>query len=590
MAITNTDLAPINENLKGIRDYTQKLEALETFNTKYTANNKALLGKIQSIGGDLSVLFKLRTIASDILKSTKSLDKTLDKLNSTLVTVLSAKEDRAVATVKPQVEAKPVDRKLTAAVSETGKVTKSAIVEAETQAPDLGIPKVVTALTDMTDLQKENNKLFYKLLNAAEKRDKDKQINALLGNDEEKEKSIPQEETKVERPKLPFSFKEFMGGLGNILKGLLNPVALIAAFIMKSLPYVLIAIAFLKGFWRGIGAELRDKFTDIGKKVLLGVGVVFGLFRGIPLLIKTLQLAYHAARMVALTAIFVKDMALWALKVTHENTIFGKALVEFLFKRAIEIAKFVMHVAYILFKKTLAVAEFVLVAGGILLIVGMFVLLIAGIFVLFSMFGDKIIDGVKKVIDIFKIVGNFIMDAMLAIPKMIVNGVLSLFKGIGNLFSLFRPESKQETTVQVDQSSEVTFSSEMQERFNDSIKQITEPLHAISKAVKSIALSNAANTLINGVGNVVGMPIRAIASIVTAVQETNESSATTTNADRISSNVNQNIYSTTTDTVSEIRKPIDSIEENINKLYTLMQNWYDHSDKKNMWFTPANSK
>ena len=588
MSITNVDIAPITQNLTAIRDYTQKLEALSTFEKNF-GDTRAVINAaaidVRNAGTDVrNAIFSLQ----DSLKT--CIEAATDKLDKVLGAVLKSAGTGASAAIASKTEQKPAERSLTAAMTPLPEVTKSAVMPEDGKPAEFESPEIVKALDTVAGLQKENNKLFDKFLKAEQKSKNAQNVQSLIKNPKIKPEEKKNKEV-TERPKFPFNFKQFMGGLGTILKGILNPVALVMAFISKSLPYILLAVAFFMGVWEGIGEELREKATEIGLKILKYAGIVFMIFKGGPILIRMLALAYHAARMVILGITFARDTLLWSTKMGHETTLFATESGLSIFKRGLEIAKFVMEKIFIAFKFMLEMAKFILIAAAVVLVIGLFVLLVAGIFILFSLIGDKIIDGLMKVIEIFKVIGGFVVDIFMAVPNMIIDGVLKLFKGLGSIFGWFKggkSESTAETTP-AETKSEVTFSEELNAKFDSMVKMIVDPLIAIKKAVQFMVWNEMRKSMMGGE---ITIPVRAVPMMlgmmgpaVGMIGGMAATSAIMAPSDVIS---NTNISSTAgsqNEDIGKLQSDVSKMKSTIDDLYKLMESW--HNEKPKTFYTAA---
>jgi len=589
MSITNADLASVNENLRDIRDYSEKLEALD--NLKKYLDSKSTINKsikesgvkTTAVGNKLKGV--IQTFKSSLITTIKD---SADKLDKTLNTIFKDIKVGGKGLYKTKAEQLEPDKALSATIVSPLEVAKSAVVSENDKVPEFESPEIVKALDNVAILQRENNKLFDKFIKTEQKTKQDKNTEALV-NKPVAPVTPKEKKEKVEKPKFPFNFKQFMGGLGKILKGILNPVSLIIAFVTKTLPYVLIAIAFLKGFWQGIGEELREKFTILGKKILVGLGIIFGLFKGGPILIRVLTLAYHALRISCLLIEHTGKMLLLKIKMAHETETFAEEKGLNIFKRGLEFVKFLLEKAFIGFKILLEVAKFVLVAAAAVLVVGLFILLIAGIFLLFYKFGDYFIAGIKKIISIFLDVGKFIINIFSAIPRMIIDGVLSLFSGLSKW--IFGDKDKTSVTPatqeqQINTKSEVTFGTELKNEFQNMLKSITEPLNTINKAVQFIAAQTMySNLMVGGMTGISQQTIRTMASVVSAVTEENDKKASAVASDLITTNNNFNVPNGMASDIDTLKKDITNMKGIMADLYELMDNW--HKEGGNTPFMPV---
>ena len=587
MSITNTDLAAVNENLRDIRDYSEKLEALDSLK-KFLDSKGAINKSIKETGVKTTAVGdKLKNVIQTFKTSLISTIKdSANKLDKTLNNILKEAKVGGKEVIAPKAEQKQADKTISAAITSPIETTKSAVVSESNQTPEFEAPTIVKALDAVANLQKENNKLFDKFIKTEQKSTQAKKTESLINK-----KPVPTEnkekKEKVVKPKFPFNFKQFMGGLGTILKGILNPVALIVAFITKSLPYILIAIAFLRGFWKGIGEELREKFSKIGKKIAIGVGIVFALFKGGPILIRVLALAYHALRVSFLIIEHAGKMLLLKIKMGHEAETFAEEKGVNIFKRGLELAKFVMEKIFMVFKYMLEIAKFVLAAGIAIVIVGLVVLLIAGIIIALAKFGSLFVDAIGKVVDIFVGIGKFVIDIFTAIPKMIIDGVLSLFGGLFEwIFGGKSSEGETTTAEQMNTKSEVSFSQELKNEFSTMLKEITAPLESINKAVKFIAVQSAMQNRI-GFGMISPVNIRTIAAITSAVSEVwNNNEATATASDQLAKDpeaINTSINDKKVD-IEDMKKDISDMKKSMSDLYLLMQSWHRESSGDNPYF------
>lgn len=582
MSITNADLAVVNENLRVIRDYSEKLEALDNLkHFRYAQNSLYRLEDYNNI--EVQHSRTIITLFTDLLAESK---KFFDSIDSKLSKILDKKTNTS-ASITQKSEQKQADKTISAAITSPIEVTKSAVVSENDETPEFEAPTIVKALDAVANLQKENNKLFDKFIKTEQKSTQAKNTESLINrkpvpteNKEKKEKAV--------KPKFPFSFKQFMGGLGTILKGILNPVALIVAFITKSLPYILIAIAFLRGFWKGIGEELREKFSKIGKKIALGVGIVFALFKGGPILIRVLALAYHALRVGFLIIEHAGKMLLLKIKMGHETETFAEEKGLNIFKRGLEIAKMVMEKIFMVFKYMLEIAKFVLAAGIAIVIVGLVVLLIAGIIIALAKFGSLFVEAIGKIADVFIGIGKFVIDLFTAVPKMIIDSVLSLFGGLFEwIFGGKSSERETTTAEQMNTKSEVSFSQELKNEFSTMLKAITAPLESINKAVKFIAVQSAMQNR-TGFGMISPVSIRTIAAITSAVSEVwNNNEATVTASDKLAKDpdaINTSINDNNVN-IEDMKKDISDMKKSMSDLYRLMQSWHNEKDDSNPFFT-----
>ena len=520
MSITNTDLATVSAPLKEIRDYAAKLEVLDKIS-----------GQLENV---TSTAFPVQM--DKLIKGTTSirnqLEYTAGRLND-IVTILS----RGI--IDRMIEQNNTLVDLFTPVRSGVKESITADV-AEVQPIDIGTAPIVEAIQKSADMQAQTNTILTKQLQNAEKTRKEAKTASLLGKKTSEKKAVSNKE-KLAPPKLPFSAKEFMGGLGTILRGILNPVALIAAFVQKMLPFFILAAFFLRGFWEGIGKDLRDKISEFGSKVGKGALLIFGMFKGVTLFIKGLQVAYYTASILYLSAKWVMDMVVWTLNI--ENAIKEGKLTRslFLFKRVLALVTFVLDKLRILFETALAVMKYVIYVAAVALVVAGFLLLVVGIFWAFK----KVIGYIGEIFDsignIFVKVAGGIVNLFKTIPDAIVSAAVSLLKGFVKVRDILRGSSEskvsQEPVNQEVQTAE--FSKNMERMFNESVKQIVEPLNAILANIRLINLRM--NT--TGIGTF-GI-IRALPAIVNELITDNSvtnAGPTVQNNDNVHSQIDTNNY------------------------------------------------
>lgn len=501
MSITNTDLATAAAPLKEIRDYAAKLEILGKIS-----------GQLENI---TSTSFPVQM--QELIKETSLIRQRLEYSTGTLnniVTVL----DRGISKRITDLDKSLADIFKTPKADVKESITADV---AEVKPIDIGTAPIVEAIQKSVETQAQTNNILTAQLQNAEKTHKEEKTAALLGKKTEEKKAITNKE-KLQPPKLPFSFKQFMGGLGTILRDILNPVALITKFVQKMLPFFILAAFFLRGFWQGIGQELRDKISAFSSKVGKAALIIFGLFKGVPLFIKGLQVAYYTASIMYLSAKWVKDMVVWALNLKNAVDEGSRAKSLFLFKRGIAVATFILDKLRIMFETALAVMKYVIYVAAIGLVVAGFLLLVVSIFWAFK----KVIGHIGEIFD--------------TIPDAIVSAAVSLLKGFVKVRDLLRGKQEgtvsQETTKQ--ETNTVEFSKNMERMFNESIKKITEPLNAILTNIRLINLRMNMGLGLFGV-------LRALPNIVNMISTNNNVTSTgptVQNNDNIHSQIDTSNY------------------------------------------------
>ena len=425
-------------------------------------------------------------------------------------------------------------------------------------------------------LQADNTKA---LIANETKRQQAEDRNRLLNQDKNKEQlgNGPQKTPKLEMPKFPVNGKQFMSGLGKILKGILNPVALIAGIFMHLLPYIILGIAFFKGFWNKLSPELKKKMIEVRDNIIFYAGLAFLLFKGPALLIKTLQLAWYAIKVAFAIAKWGLEVAFHALRMLFTTTEHGAEMAFKIFERACTMIEHIFKMFSTKIELLLNVAAFALKAAAIIFIVAAVLLLVGGVILIFVLLGDKIVEATKKLVEVFAMLGGMVYDAVMGIIDLffdvmvelvigfwsrlitaVVNGFKSLF-GIGG-DDESKPKTEQETTVKDGVTKDV---------FETALKPITNVLGNISKCLATIQQAELLKSL-NPVGNIFG----AVASSVMTLFNGNSNITKTENADNTQSNISAQYVSQTQgdDPNESIETTLKSINETLSKWFKYVKN------------------
>ena len=425
-------------------------------------------------------------------------------------------------------------------------------------------------------LQVDNTKA---LIANETKRQQAEDRNRLLNQDKNKEQlgNGPQKMPKLEMPKFPVNGKQFMSGLGKILKGILNPVALIAGIFMHLLPYIILGIAFFKGFWNKLSPELKKKMIEVRDNIIFYAGLAFLLFKGPALLIKTLQLAWYAIKVAFAIAKWGLEVAFHALRMLFTTTEHGAEMAFKIFERACTMIEHIFKMFSTKIELLLNVAAFALKAAAIIFIVAAVLLLVGGVILIFVLLGDKIVEATKKLVEVFSMLGGMVYDAIMGIIDLffdvmvelvigfwsrlitaVVNGFKSLF-GIGG-DDENKPKTEQETSVKDGVTKDV---------FETALKPITNVLGNISKCLATIQQAELLKSL-NPVGNIFG----AVASSVMTLFNGNSNITKTENADNTQSNISAQYVSQTQgdDPNESIETTLKSINETLSKWFKYVKN------------------
>lgn len=432
-------------------------------------------------------------------------------------------------------------------------------------------------------LQVDNTKA---LIANETKRQQAEDRNRLLNQNKNKEQlgNGPQKMPKLEMSKFPVNGKQFMSGLGKILKGILNPVALIAGIFMHLLPYIILGIAFFKGFWNKLSPELKKKMIEVRDNIIFYAGLAFLLFKGPALLIKTLQLAWYAIKVAFAIAKWGLEVAFHALRMLFTTTEHGAEMAFKIFERACTMIEHVAKLLSTSLEMALNVAAFVLKVAAIVFIVAAIVLLVGGVILIFVLLGDKIVEAVKKIVEVFAMLGGMVYDAVMGIIDLffdvmvelvigfwsrlitaVVNGFKSLF-GIGG-DDENKPKTEQETAVKDGVTKDV---------FETALKPITNVLGNISKCLATIQQAELLKSL-NPVGNIFG----AVASSVMTLFNGNSNITKTENADNTQSNISAQYVSQT-----QGDDPNESIETTLKSINETLSRWFKYVKNQEL-FVPS---
>lgn len=432
-------------------------------------------------------------------------------------------------------------------------------------------------------LQVDNTKA---LIANETKRQQAEDRNRLLNQGKNKEQlgNGLQKMPKLEMPKFPVNGKQFMSGLGKILKGILNPVALIAGIFMHLLPYIILGIAFFKGFWNKLSPELKKKMIEVRDNIIFYAGLAFLLFKGPALLIKTLQLAWYAIKVAFAIAKWGLEVAFHALRMLFTTTEHSAEMAFKIFERVCTMIEHVAELLSIQLEMMLNVAAFALKAAAIIFIVAAVLLLVGGVILIFVLLGDKIVEATKKLVEVFSMLGGMVYDAVMGIIDLffdvmvelvigfwgrlitaVVNGFKSLF-GIGG-DEENKPKTEQETSVKDGVTKDV---------FEAALKPIKDVLGNISKCLATIQQAELLKSL-NPVGNIFG----AVASSVMTLFNGNSNIIKTENADNTQSNISAQYVSQTQED-----EPNKSIETTLKSINETLSKWFKYVKNQEL-FVPS---
>lgn len=458
------------EILKSIKDSSNTIlapvqiikQAITTCVNKFSKNNELINRNINRLD---SILRSLNGLKEQVRKlesntSNKNLEKVLRNTVSTIGSrrTTASLEHKGLGQLADTVKliAKQQKDQTTSAEKNTQQLIKGA--EAQTKAVLLNQDKVTKA--------KEREKA--------------------LGKNDQKPVLPPSQskKEKMQRPVLPFSMKEFLGGLGRILSGILNPVAIITSLVAKFLPYVLLAVAFFSGVWTALSTEVKRKVIEIRDKVIKYAAIAFALFKGPVLVMNTLNTIYHTARMFYLTGKWAKDMVLWMFQMKGEVKKQRAESSFLLFRKAKELIRHTAEMASIFFKNHLALLQFIFSCAAWLVIIGAVALVVVGIIYLFSKFGDQIVKAVSTIIEVFRGIGSLIVDACIGFFKIVFSPVIALIEGIAKAIAFAFMGGRTKTEQEKVKEKQVTV--KMDNSYAQLINKVTEPLNSIKDAVVAL--------------------------------------------------------------------------------------------------------
>lgn len=448
-----------------------------------------------------------------------------------------------------------------------------------------GVEKTVaTALTANTDAIKQASKNEVqaqvnqtKALIANEtKRQQAEDRNRLLNSTKNKEQvgNGPQKIQKLEMPKFPVNGKQFMAGLGKILKGILNPVSLIAGVFFHLLPYIILAVSFFKGFWNKLAPDLKQKAKEIATKIVFYAGLAFLLFKGPALLIKTLELAWYVVRVGYAVLKWGLEVAFHTLRTLFTTTEHSLSMSVTLFDRICKSIEHTAKMISIALEKALNIAAFALKAAAIVFVVAAIVLLIAGVIMLFALLGDKIIEGVKKIIEVFAMIGGMIYNFVIGYAKLITDVFITLITGLFGglikaivngikwLFGGSAEEEKKTAKTETEIKNGVT-----KDVFAATLKPIRESLNALTDCVADLKTLEQSKLL-----NPVGTLFNTVATSVMRLFNGN-SAINTVNADNTSSQINTSYVS-----MQNKDDPNKTLRDDVSTIAKLLNRWYNDQD------------
>lgn len=381
---------------------------------------------------------------------------------------------------------------------------------------------------------------------------------------------------------------DLLGGLAKILGAILNPVALVVAFISKFLPYILIFGAMLYGAWKGMGKKLQEKIKALGIKILEYAGIALLAWKGVPILIHGLAIVYQLMRIAFLTTEHTAKMTTTNTEAVQNQTVhtsrmmavfksmildvlvFVRKILGTVLDIAYRVLEFVRKIIATVLDMVLRGIEFALKCASVFLEVIMVMALIgvfiAGIGIILGM----LTDGIEETVDKLSSVANGSLDDVLDTLKEFGS---KTFEGISALFNSTMEKlalAEEEKAKNADSEDKVQ-KTDVQDgvkasAFADAIGQIVYPLLLIQENMvklmgiqaASLAQLQLANTLalmnnlVYGGGfGLANTMVKVAANTFTA----NDSTETAIN--------NSSSSETNTESNEEVVKKLDDINTNI---------------------------
>ena len=547
-----------------------------------------------------SSLFTIESAIRDLIMETRLNSSTVDLINQNswkiadsikeLTGIMKDFVEKATTTAAPQ------DEQLTAALSPK-ESTEAFVGEGGSAIAVSGNEPILVAIGGIENTLAEGLAANTEAIKQASKEEQKLQVantKALIANETKRQQAEDrnrllnpnknknqlggglQKMPKLEMPKFPLNGKQFMSGLGKILKGILNPVALIAGIFMHLLPYIILAVAFFKGFWSKLTPKLKDKVKEIAAKIVFYAGLAFLLFKGPALLIKTLQLAWYIIKIGFAVAKWGLEIAFHVLRMLFTTTEHSSKMAFLLFDRLCTTIEHIAEMGSIILEMTLNIAAFVLKVAAIIFIVAAIVLLIGGIILLFVLFGDKIAEAVTKIIEVFAMIGGMIYDAIIGFFKLLVDIVVTVIVGlIGGLVEalvkgfkwLFGGSDEDEKKSKTEQETTIK-DGVTKDLFAATLKPVVYALDGIYDCLATIATAEFLNSL-NPMQSMFG----SIASSVMTLFNGNSNIIKTENADNTQSSINNKYVSS--------QKPSDDnkdLKTDVHDIIKLLTKWYEDRD------------
>lgn len=428
------------------------------------------------------------------VESLNSFLNTLNKVNTTLTDFAEFDKNSAVKS----------DNKLNNVVDTENKKTEALIKPSSNldSAPDIGglassFAPLNETFEKMLDTQEKTLKVITVLKNDNKKALEKASIDKLINKKDVKQKPITKLEYNKAKVGLMGSYKdlgmEIAKGIKGTLGALLNPIAIVTAFIFKFAPYILLLVAFIKGAFDALPQEIQEKVEFWFKFLSGGIVSVFvawkgllpAIISGVSTVIKVLTIKNRIQEHKAIMALYRK-MALdekiehtgamtnvgtqKAMTATEHTASMGSILYQkalsfmrhtlelasIIFKRGLELIRHIAEIVFTTFKYTLTLIRHIikliyeaiklafdimasmmkvaLAAIAVLTIIALVGLMFVGMILIMAQMKGSITEAIDIIIEQFSKIGNEIKEMVNAIIDPITQVLSGLMIEMRKLF------------------------------------------------------------------------------------------------------------------------------------------------------------
>lgn len=596
---TMKDLDPTNF----VKTINESITNLDNINDGYTKVNNALEGFVKTISEVTSALTNFSSFAKTQSESGDTKATASDSALSTITEGVTSTVTEAAPTPEVTAEASPIDAATSTTVAPIAAPVASAVLS---DAPDIGsvLGEPIKELTATSTVEGNNVAKIAKVVDDIHKTQakstNQSKLDDLLNKQKDKkttEKDYKNAKINVVMDSVAIG-KEIANGIKGTLGALLNPIALVTAFIVKFAPYILLAIAFLYGMWQALGDDIKDKIKSWAKLLIPGIIGSFIAFKGvIPALIKGVMMAIKIYTMVtrmrehkAIMALYTKMQIEQSTKHAAEmgnaateriedsvehtanmsNSIFDRfcsfmkmvfsriaALFDMICSRIITALKAVWEAIKGAFDMACNVTKVAMAAVAIVIIIGIVILLVAGIFVVMALLSSAISSAVGKIITEFMRIGkeikemvNSIIDPITDVLNGLMREMRQLFYDVkyGNADSLKSGNNAQSQADKEQKQKQGIITGELtvkdgvtKDDFNSVVTAITNPLNIMVVELGTmIALETAQLMMSNPFGALVAVGTGALGAGIMMNRTTNTAKTTDNSETNINRQENNN--------------------------------------------------